>query len=305
MGVSKPMTAGNVGTERIFSIAGLRFCVRFAEGQTNSIGLVPPLVVFEAGADGTAPMLWFDVDDTVKPVSGAVLLRTFATGNGDTLVFTTENPQGYQFVIRDLKGRDCCLLVADKDFSHCRCALNGTQTMRAFGLNNALMLAYAYAACRHDALLLHASCTVCDGKAYAFTARSGTGKSTHTGLWMAHVEGTELLNDDNPVVRVVGGRPMAFGSPWSGKTPCYRNASAPLGAVVKIERAEANRVEKSTPTAAFATLLASCSMMKWDRDINECVCRTIEAIVETTPVYVLHCLPNKEAAVVCHQQIAG
>lgn len=172
--------------------------------------------------------------------------------------------------------------------------------MQAYGLSNALMLAFSFASSFHGAVLLHASCIRQGGLAYAFTAKSGTGKSTHTGLWMSHIEGADLINDDNPAIRIISGRPLVFGTPWSGKTPCHRPISAPLGALTLIERAPANSIERLSPTMALAALLPACSKMKWDHGIHTAVCDTLSELIGLRPVFCLHCLPNREAAILAH-----
>jgi hypothetical protein len=121
---------------------------------------------------------------------------------------------------------------------------------------------------------------------------------------MKHIEGAQLMNDDNPIVRIIAGQPRIYGSPWSGKTPCYRNIEAPLGAVTRIERATRNSIERQPPVLAFASLLPACSTMKWDNAIYDNLCNAVSRIVETTPVYTLYCLPDEEAARLCHSTIA-
>jgi hypothetical protein len=176
--------------------------------------------------------------------------------------------------------------------------------MRCFGLNNALMLIFAFAGCQKDTLLIHASLVRQNGYGYAFIAKSGTGKSTQVSLWLRHIPGCDLMNDDNPIVRVINGEVFIYGGPWSGKTPCYRNVKAKLGAVTRIDRATENSIEKMSPIEAFASFLPSCSSMKWDNDIFNKICDTVTKVVETTSIYTLHCLPNKEAAVLCNKTIS-
>ena len=254
-------------------------------------------------ADRT-PLLTLTVDDTLRPAKQRTLVRKFDTGNGDTLVYQLPDG-GYQYIIRDTADRDCCLLICNRDFSDCHCALNGDWTMRSFGLNDALMLAYAFAGSFRQTILIHASCILYDGHGYPFIAKSGTGKSTHSSLWMKHIEGSQLMNDDNPIIRILNdGMPYIYGSPWSGKTPCYRNIKAPLGAVTRIDRAPANSIERESPVQAFASLLPACSSMKWDTSIYNNLCDTISRIIETTPIYTLHCLPDKGAALLSHGTIA-
>lgn len=286
-----------------FRIADLNVCIQFADGQSNDMSLLPAFKVFRSD-EVASDDLFFTllVDDNVRPVKDRQLVRKFDTGNGDTVVYQLPDG-GYQYIIRDIYDRDCCLLVCNADFTACRCALNGDYTMRSFGLNDALMLVYAFAGAYRQTLLIHASCVSYQGYGYPFIAKSGTGKSTHTSLWLKHIEGSELMNDDNPVVRIVDGTPYIYGSPWSGKTPCYKDVKAPLGAVTRIDRSLVNSVDRLGPVEAFASLLPACSSMKWDSQLYKNLCDTVTSVIETTPIYTLHCRPDEEAARVCHQTI--
>ncbi len=271
------------------------------------MSLLPSFEPFRKNGTGADDPLLFQltVDDSLQPVGKEQRerIRTFDTGNGDTIVDRLHDG-GYQYIIKDIAGRSCCLLQTNSDFSECQCALNGTCDMRRFGLNNALMLLYAFAGSRCGTVLMHASLVRHKGVGYAFIAKSGTGKSTQVALWLKHIEHCDLMNDDNPAVRIIDGKPWIFGSPWSGKTPCYRNVKAPLGAVTRIDRASANSIERLSPVFAFASMLPSCSSMKWDKEIFDNICNIITRIIETTGIYTLHCLPDEEAARICHKAIS-
>lgn len=290
-----------------FTIADHHLCISFLPSQKNSMQLIPSFEPFRSEKFGEDDELFFEltVDDNLKPITKEKreLIRKFETGNGDTTVDLLDNG-GYQYIIKNVKGADCCMLQTDKDFKHCKCALNGNYNMRCFGLSNALMLIFAFAGSRKETLLIHASLVRQAGFGYAFIAKSGTGKSTQVSMWLRYLEGCDLMNDDNPVIRMIDGKPYIYGSPWSGKTPCYRNVKAKLGAITQIDRASANSIEQLKPAEAFASMLVSCSMMKWDKDIFNRICDTVTHIIETTGIYILHCLPNKEAAEVCHKAIA-
>lgn len=84
--------------------------------------------------------------------------------------------------------------------------------------------------------------------------KSGTGKSTHSLLWMKYIQGTELLNDDNPTLRIVDGKVYAYGTPWSGKTPCYKSLSYPVGGMVRLKQAPVNRFVRQQEVEAFIAL---------------------------------------------------
>ena len=288
---------------RLFRIAGHVVGICFSKSESNSMDLLPSFAPFSIDTTDQQPLLTLHVDDTLRPREDKKLVRTFDTGNGDTVVYQLTDG-GYQFIIRDTRDRDCCLLITNADFSECHCALNGDTIMRSFGLNDALMLVYAFAGSHHQTLLIHASCIAYQGHGYPFIAQSGTGKSTHSSLWMKHIEGAELLNDDNPILRIIDGKPYIYGSPWSGKTPCYRNMHRPLGAVVQIDRAPANSIDRLGPVQALASLLPACSSMKWDSTIYNNLCDTLTTLISTTPIYTLHCLPDEAAARLCQKTIA-
>lgn len=284
-----------------YLVAGWGVNITFAtDDSMTGAHLLPAFEPFRAETGVGETLLSLTVDDTLRPVrkSERQHVRTFDTGNGDTVVDRLTDG-GYQYVIRDSTGADCALLIADATFAHCRCALDGDIGMRHFGLVNAVMLAFAFAGAHHATLLIHASMVRHAGRAYAFTAKSGTGKSTQTANWLRTVAGCDLMNDDNPVLRVVQGKVVAYGTPWSGKTPCYRQTEAPLGAVVQIARATENVCTPLPPLQAFGTLLSACSAMKWERGLYTRLCDTVTAIVSTTPHYVLRCTAEPVSALVC------
>lgn len=288
-----------------FRIADFNLRIIFKAGDGNSMSLLPSFAPFAVDHFDDDDLLFqLTIDDNLRPLPKAQRerIRNFDTGNGDTIVDRLDDG-GYQYIIKDINGAACCMLQTNKTFDDCQCALNGNYNMRCFGLNNALMLVFAFAASRRDTLLIHASLVRQDGYGYAFIAKSGTGKSTQVSMWLRHLPGCDLMNDDNPIVRFIDGEPYIYGCPWSGKTPCYRNVRTRLGAITRIDRAPHNSIEKLNPIEAFASLLPACSSMKWDSDIFNHICNTITRLVETTGIYTLHCLPDEEAAIVCNQAI--
>lgn len=252
--------------------------------------------------EGKADNLLFrlTIDENLQKVAEDEkrLIRDVDTGNGRTCVEKT-SAGGYQFTVRDIYGRACALLVTSPRFDDCRVRIRGGIGTKRFALNNALMLVFAFSGAYFDTLLIHASVVRHKDKAYAFTAKSGTGKSTQVANWMRYIEGCDIMNDDNPIIRIIDGKPVLYGSPWSGKTPCYRNTKADLGAIILIERDTRNHVEPMQPLIAFSTILSACSGMKWDETLYQLICKTSSAIVEKVKVVALHCLPDRESAEVC------
>ncbi len=166
-----------------------------------------------------------------------------------------------------------------------------------YAFNNAMMILFTCAAgVKGDAVLFHSSVIVKDEKAYMFLGKSGTGKSTHTGLWLKHIMGSHLLNDDNPAVRITENGIRVYGTPWSGKTPCYISADYPVGGIVRLWQAPQNKITRLKGAMAFASILPTVSNLPCSKEVTEGVRSTITKIVEQVPVYRFDCLPNADAA---------
>ncbi|MBO4605550.1 MAG: hypothetical protein J5667_03300 [Bacteroidales bacterium] len=225
---------------------------------------------------------------------------------GETVISLWRLAGGWLVKMAPSPGRPISgLLTLDKDFKHG--TLYVLRPAEAdFALNNSLMLQYAFATATLGTLEMHASTVVNGGKAYLFLAKSGTGKSTHSKMWLKAIPGTHLMNDDNPVVRLFAdGRVIAYGSPWSGKTPCYRNESFPVGGFVRIERAPFNRLDKLSIVEAYASVYSSCSGFKADRAMGDGLHSAISAAIQGAPCFVMHCLPDEDAARVCFNGVTA
>lgn len=210
---------------------------------------------------------------------------------------------GFRFLIGYPNSNDYCTMDTDQSFSTAEVVLPKDPQYGFYCLNNCLMLLYAFSTAGQDTVLMHASVIKNAGKGYLFLGKSGTGKSTHSRLWLDHVEDSELLNDDNPIVRIIDGQAMVYGSPWSGKTPCYRNESLPLGGIVKLRQAPENKIKRLPPLQAYAAVLPSCSCMRWEEELMTGVHNTVEQLATGTPCYTLDCLADADAAILCSSTI--
>ena len=154
------------------------------------------------------------------------------------------------------------------------------------------------------AIAIHSSVLVKDGGAVLCLGESGTGKSTHTRLWREHIEGTTLLNDDSPIIRLVDGVPTAFGSPWSGKTPCYRNLSFPIRGFIRLSQAPYNKIHRLSVLNAIGALLPSCPpAFAYDDSLQDSICDTLSDMISHVPVFHLECLPDAAAAELSYNTI--
>lgn len=129
---------------------------------------------------------------------------------------------------------------------------------------------------------------------------SGTGKSTHTRLWRENVKGCFLLNDDSPfiVIKHIDGKyvPYLYGSPWSGKTPCYKDASYPIGGIIRLSQAPYNKASRQSVLSAIRAVIPSFPpAFSYDKVLQGRVLDIVSKLLGAVGVYHLECLPNRAA----------
>lgn len=146
-----------------------------------------------------------------------------------------------------------------------------------------------------NGILLHSSAISVDGQAYLFTADSGTGKSTHTKLWLDYFgDRAEMINDDKPVVRIIDGKIYACGTPFSGKYDINKNVLVPLKAICCINQGKENVIEKITPQMAISTIMAQTLRVE-DKGKMLKLFDTLDTILKNTSLYRLYCDISREA----------
>ncbi|MDD3038787.1 hypothetical protein [Bacteroides sp.] len=283
-----------------YIVAGHGFRVIIPEGEHLWRDIAPAYSPFAAPLTGQ-PLFEVTVTDSIPPEDASLILRDSNPREEEAKLDVWRTAQGYLFAMRTpFTDRQNCQLHISDDFRTARVTLSGNRLERFYGLNSALMLAFLLATAQLDTVLMHASAVVKDEKAYLFLGRSGTGKSTHSRLWLQAIAGTTLLNDDHPILRIdAQGSVIAYGSPWSGKTPCYHNASAPVGGIVRIRRATENRIRRLSPIESYASLLPGSSGMLWQKELADCKDNTLQKIITGVACWTLECLPDEAAALLC------
>lgn len=144
-------------------------------------------------------------------------------------------------------------------------------------------------------ILLHSSCIAVDGAAYAFSADSGVGKSTHTKLWLDYFgDRAHMINDDKPAIRLIDGTVYACGTPWSGKYDYSSPETVPLAGICFLERSETNHIKKAETGKAVFNIFSQTV-----RNLNEArmenLFDVIEKIFEKVPLYEMGCNISREA----------
>lgn len=201
----------------------------------------------------------------------------------------------------------CCELQSNTDFTQGMLRIATDYPDIRFCIDNALMLMYAFRTAPLKTLEMHAAVVVKqdDGEVgYLFLGHSGTGKSTHARQWLQAFTDTWLLNDDNPILRIMDdGEIRVYGSPWSGKTPCYKNAHARVGGIIKLSQAPRNFIQPLTLPQAYAHIYSSTSGLKMIQKMADHLYESIKYIITNIKCYHLDCLPHIDAATTCWKEI--
>ena len=156
-----------------------------------------------------------------------------------------------------------------------------------------------------DGFRLHSSAVVVDGRAYLFTANSGTGKSTHTNLWcQVFAEKAYILNDDKPALRLVDGEWYAYGTPWSGKHNVSLNACVPVAGIACIERGQQNIIEPYNVRDAVVAIMRQSNKPS-DMECRIKLLELLDKLITQVPVWKLKCNMDPEAAIVSYEAMSG
>ena len=289
-----------------YTVAGHTFGVSLPAGFSQEDHLRPYLPFI--ACDDAEPLftLKLETADSFRALEPGVVKECL---NDEAPYFWMfeKQPGKYNFGFSYSKNHPDCLLVPSDDYRQSTVYVPTAYAGRLaeFALSNAMMLLYTFNTTPLDTLMVHASVVAHEGGAYMFLGRSGTGKSTHSSLWLKNIAGTYLLNDDNPVIRVEGDKVNIYGTPWSGKTPCYKNEVLPLKASVRLSQAPHNIIKKLPALQSYASLMPACSCMRWDRRSTDALHKTVEKVISRVNGWHLECLPDADAANVCRTAVTA
>lgn len=158
---------------------------------------------------------------------------------------------------------------------------------------------------KYNGILLHSSCVVVDDKAYAFSADSGTGKSTHTELWLKHFgDRAYILNDDKPAIRLIDGRVYACGTPWSGKYDYSVPKNVELAGICFLERSEENWIRKADTGRAVFNIFSQ-TVRKLNRDKMDNLFDVLEELFAKVPLFEMGCNISDDAVVMSYNAMSS
>lgn len=258
------------------------------EVMEKAVSAIPGFEVFKKGkADGNAFV--FEYTDIALPVMDKVLYENEVFGIKSQFGICDG---GYRFD-QGRAGEESLCLFAEKNKGRVVFKGNLQVDMLRFSMWIGLGILMA----PYKAVAIHTSTIVLRDRGVLFLGESGTGKSTHTRLWRENIEGAVLLNDDSPIVRIINGKAFVYGSPWSGKTPCYKDECYELAGCVRLSQAPYNEIKKLNVIQSYAALHPSCPPnFAYDDYLYDCISEFLNDLLCNVPVYHLACLPNAEAA---------
>lgn len=285
-------------TTHRYKVAGFRFSVQVPAEQDME-SLLPSFRPFRVEETGEE---LFCMEAFHEPGTGEAAGEIWEEAMND-MGFSrlTRTEGGYRIELRFTEQGALHTMWADRRFTHARAAIDWTDPYAGQVLCSLLRMIYSQAVVYHRAVSIHASVVCLDGKGFLFMGKSGTGKSTHAALWQKVFAGCELLNDDNPTLRLEEAGIRVYGTPWSGKTPCYRNRNCLLAGMVRLRQASENRFERKRDIGAFITVLPGCSVVRKDTEQYDALCATLIEMVGQVKTGVLECLPDEAAAVLCRK----
>lgn len=157
---------------------------------------------------------------------------------------------------------------------------------------------------RYGAFFLHASVVEVDGFSYAFTAKSGTGKSTHTSLWLSHFgERARIINGDKPILRFKDDKLFVYGTPWCGKEGYNINTSSQLKALCFLERGCQNSIRRMGDSEIVSRIFHQVIMPDNIQEADAFFA-LIDRVVKEIPGYLLECTISDEAVVTAYDEMS-
>lgn len=159
----------------------------------------------------------------------------------------------------------------------------------------------------HGGFCLHASAIAVNNQAILFSGPSNVGKSTHTGLWKQYFgkEKVSVINDDNPAIRLMEDGFYAYGTPFCGSTGINENRKVPLKAIVFLEQAPVNAIERLGIKEASILLFNHTLREKCSEERIVKILELYEVLLKKIPIYKLKCRPDFEAVNMACQEILG
>lgn len=290
-----------------YQVAGLLFQVLLPVSY-DELALLPTFQVFKREEDtqnveGVIFRLKVVTETLCFDDSAVLLSQDFGVFGNTCNLF--EYDDFYLIEVAYAQGGSLHQMCISRKFDSAEAFIDFSDCYAKDAISFFLMFAFAQRSIYYNTFLLHASVVIQSEQGFAFLGKSGTGKSTHTSLWLENISGSTLLNDDNPAVSYCVDTDQVWisGTPWSGKTPCYKDQIVKLGALIRLEQAPFNRFVWLEESYALISVLPGCSSLRWNYEHYMRLCNLLEMIIKKTPVGHLLCRADKYATELCYKEI--
>ncbi|WP_298531312.1 hypothetical protein [uncultured Ruminococcus sp.] len=148
----------------------------------------------------------------------------------------------------------------------------------------------------YDTFVFHGSVIAVDGVGYLFTAKSGTGKSTHTRLWREYFGNRAVMvNDDKPMLKITDSGVIAYGTPYNGKHRLGTNIAVPLKAICILTRGGENSIVRIDKSEAYPMLVQQVYRPQNSMQLMKTL-DLVDTMAESVKLYQLGCNMKIEAA---------
>ena len=160
-------------------------------------------------------------------------------------------------------------------------------------------------ALENNAFMMHGALIEYEGKGYLFTAKSGTGKTTHIRRWkkLFGEDKVTVVNGDKPIIRFIDGKVYAYGTPWNGKEHYGTNGKVELSAICFVERDEENSIKKISDFEALPRIFSQI-MIHDSTDLAKQM-EYVDKLLQKVPTYLLKCNMDVSAAKVAYEGMNG
>lgn len=237
----------------------------------------------------------FKMRDAITPNKTKLIVRTAGTSiyESDGYIY---NLSSYEkeilYCLTALENWSVCTMYVDQEYNdkHNKEMVQRVKNSVLAALRKVMIAALA----QKQGLLIHSASVLWNNKGIVFSAPSQTGKSTHAHLWK-QLYGTPILDGDVTACRIVNGIPLVYGLPWCGTSGEFMNQSVPLGAIVFLQQAKENRIEKLDFKESFLRLAARCFLLPWNDEMTNQFLNIIQEVAASAGCYLLNCLPDNDA----------
>lgn len=291
----------------VFNIVGLRLRLAGCQWTESTMPRnFAPFLSVEAPGENPAVTLEIKTSASERPVQGGGEPLSVACNDLGTTALYADG-DSWLIALTPCPGEAPRHMEMSRTYTAATLWLNGpADPFATFVIDSMTRIFFSQYAASRNALILHASVVVCDGRAFMFMGKSGTGKSTHSRLWLENFPSCTLLNDDCPMI-IAGDDDtfLACGTPWSGKTPCWRDLRFPLGGIARLRQAPVNRFIPLAGIDSFVALIPGMSVMTSDERLYSDASSTVLRLVSAVPTGILECLPDGVAARLCREALTS